>query len=161
MAQSRFKGASQAKISEKGTKCSDGKHLLEIKRITYSDSGANGDYYVVEFSVIESGNEKDPVGSERVWTQSMTKKAFPLGKLNAFMFSAAGYDHKNVADAKIIAESIQPQSDDILDATTDESDPLNFVGRRVWADVKNITSNGFPFAAYTFSPGQTDKLDLA
>jgi len=167
MGQSRFKGAAAAKPSDKGQKLSDGKHLCEIKRITYSDSGKNGDYYVVELKVLESdsandanGRQIDPPGADRVWTQTMAKKAFPLGKLNAFAYAAMGFDYRNPADAGVLEKKITPQMDDILDATQDESDPLGFVGRKVWVVAKNTISNGFPFNACTFSPGQSDKMDI-
>lgn len=176
MAASRFKGASQAKVSESGIKLSDGKHLCEITRITFSDSGKNGDYYVVELKVIESdsandasGRQIDPPGAERVWTQSMDKKSFPLPKLNAFVYAAAGYNHKNPDDAAVLAAKVTPEMDTILDTTLDESDPLGFVGRRVWAttkagESKNVdakTGKPYTFVQYTFAPDPTQgKLEL-
>lgn len=175
MAKSRFAGAETAKISDKGTKCSDGRHLLEITRLTMSEDGKHGDYYIAEFKVIESdsgkdsnGRQIDPPGADRVWTQSMDKKSYPLPKLNAFAFAAGGYDHRNPQDNSVINEKLMPQASVILDATQDESDPLEFVGRRVWAQVKvgdsknidPVTKQPYKFHAHTFSPGQADKLDL-
>lgn len=175
MAKSRFHGADTAKISDKGEKPHDGEHLLEITRLTMSEEGKHGDYYVAEFKVIESnsGNDAlgrpfDPPGAVRVWTQTMDKKAFPLPKLNAFAFAAAGYDHRNPADNVVINEKLMPQATTILDATQDEGDPLDFIGRRVRAVTKTIDSKNidpttklpFKFVVYTFSPGQVDKLDL-
>src|ERR1700744_1284624 len=152
---SRFKGASQAKVSEQGQKLSDGKHLLEIKRITYSDGGKNGDYYVVEFTVLESDSALDATnrqidkkGDERVWTQNMSKKVIAFPKLNAFVYAAMGYDRKNNVDAATLAKEVTPEIESILEATLDESDPLGFAGRKVWAVTKKIESNGDPFAQY-------------
>lgn len=156
----RFKGANTAKISEKGQKCADGDHLLEINRITYSDSGANGDYFVVEFTVKET-NSTDKPGDQRVWTQSMEKKAFPFGKLLAFSYAAFGYDAKNAADTKEWDSKVGADGfEDLLEALCDESDPLSIKGRLVKATTKGITSNGFPFVAYTFRPGQDTKHPL-
>lgn len=169
MGQSRFKGANNAKISEKGTKLSNGRHLCKITRITMSEDGKNGDYYVVELEVVESdsandasGRQIDAPGAARTWTQSMDKKSYPLGKLNAFAYAAMGLDHKHPQDAAKIEKEIKNEMEDVLDNTLDESDPLGFKGRLVWADVKwEKTAKGFDFAVYTFSPGQKDKLPIA
>ena len=176
MAKSRFTGANTAKISEKAEKLSDGDHLLEITKITMSEEGKNGDYYVVEFKVRESnsgkdtnsGRDLDPVGATRAWTQTMDKKAFPLPKLNAFAFAAAGYDNRNPQDSADISNKLMPQASDILDATVDESDPLGFIGRLVRASAKTIDSKNidpktqkpFKFVVHSFSPGQPEKMDL-
>lgn len=164
----RFKGANKATISEKGTKCSDGRHLLEITRVTYSEEGQNGEYFVVEAKVIESnsargpnGKQIDAPGDERAWTQNMGK--FPFPKLLAFTYAAMGYDKKNAVDKAEFETKVQPQFEDVLDGMQDESDPLGFVGRRVWAVTKAIKvgeQKQYDFVTHEFSPGQADKLAL-
>lgn len=165
----KFKGANKATLSESGTKCSDGTHILEIKRITYSEEGQNGEYFVVEYKVVESdsgvnpanGKQIDAPGDERSWTQNMSKAVFPFPKLLAFTYAAMGYDSKNAQDKAAFEATVQPQFEDILDGMQDESDPLSFVGRRVKAVTKGITTKkGHPFVEYKFSPGQADKLSL-
>lgn len=154
---SMFKGAKDAPISHKGTKCADGTHLLEIKRITMSEGG-NGTYYVVEFKVLET-NSTDKVGDERVWTQSMKSKQYYFPACKKFLFAAMGFDTKNNADNARIEAEINPLVDDLLEQTLDESDPLGLTGRRVKAVTKKkLTEANFDFWNYDFSPGQADKL---
>lgn len=167
-----FTGASKAKVTAKGEKCSDGKHLLKIKRLTTSTEGKNGEYYVAEFDVVQSdsakdatGRQIDPPGAERCWTLSMAKKVQAFPKLNAFIFAALGYNHKNAKDAADLEANIIPEIDTILASSVDESDPLELIGRQVWAVTKKIKtqkqpdgSGGFDFVTYDFSPGDATRL---
>ena len=161
-----FQGYGTAKVSEQGTKCSDGTHTLALKRATLSLNGKNGTFFVCEFAVVSSnsandatGRQKDPPGAERVWTQNMARPVIAAPKCLGFLQAIMGYDRKNYQD-KTLWESTY-SADDIealYDALVDETDPLGFKGRKVIAVTKDIISNNHPFTAYDFAPGDATKL---
>jgi hypothetical protein len=162
-----FSGYGTAKVSEQGTKCSDGTHTLALKRATLSRNGKNGTFFVVEFTVIASdsakdatGRQKDPPGAERVWTQNMAKAVIAAPKCLAFLQAIMGYDRKNYQDKQLWESKYSPDDIEALyEVLIDESDPLKFKGRKVVAVTKEIVSNNHPFTTYDFSPADATKLE--
>jgi hypothetical protein len=170
---SRYEGAGAAKIGERGEKLSKGTHLLELQRITTSEDGANGAYYVAEYIVVESdspidpvtGRQIDPPGARRSWTQSLKSKNLYLAPLKAHLQAVYGIDRRNPADAADI-KAFDKNVDMLLQKSEDPTDPLGLKGRRVRVVVTSTLTksarqrgetvdNFFP---HDFSPGQKDKL---
>ena len=154
----RYDGLETAIISEKGTKLSKGTHVVSLDAVSISENGKNGDYFIAEFTVIGSGNEADPVGESRTWTQSLAKKTEYLPKLKMFAYAVLGYNRKLPADAVQLTE-VDKTLKGVLAALEDKSDPLKTRGRKLKVTVDDIiTGQNRPFKTHDWLPGQTDKL---
>lgn len=87
-------------------------YRVQIRRCLYKVARPpkKGEYYIAEFTVLESDNPKIPTGSRRTWMQSMDTDAGSTA-VPAFVFACLGLDRGNAED---LAKIKKVEADDEL-----------------------------------------------
>lgn len=119
-----FAGLPSAQVFGKGNYLAQGgEYVISIEGMEYKDLFKGGSALIVEFEVVESNNDKDPVGSKRSWFQS--KNASFGGAVLEFLYAVLGTDYKNDPAA---AAEVQKASADLMQAALEKNE---FKGQKV------------------------------
>lgn len=151
----RFGGVSGAKLSDKTDTLEVGDFLLEIKRCKWIEGRKKGEeFYLVEFTVLESDNERVRIGAARKWMPKMNED-YSDAKLKGFSLAASGIEG---SDASAMSD-VEKDLPDLLEASLDGPDPENvniFKGRKVRCKVtrKTAKESGREYSDFRFSPGE-------
>lgn len=142
-AESMFAGMAKAPMFGAGQYFGEGEFLVETKSIKMNN-GHKGLCFIVEFKVLESNSEKDPVGSIRSWVVKMG-----AGNLNAFsdikgfLFALAlGIDPKKAGTPEENPD-LHSQATEFVKAACDPN-----YAQKIGADADALI--GLPVKLYTF-----------
>jgi hypothetical protein len=153
-----FRGLREAKTFNSGSFLDNGRYRLKIQKCIYKKLNAGGNAFIVEATVLESTNEKHPVGAQRSWFQKENESFQSAVKL--FCYAATGFDEKNAVHEKRIKTEVEPNCETImLKAITEDL----LKGREVFVDVtsKPKKKTEGDFSLHTFSPAQPPMGDKA
>lgn len=149
-----FSGTNTANLRRTGVYLSDGaaigdQHTYRIKVNaikTVEGRGTKG--MVVEFTVLESTYEKNPVGSNASWFANFTK--VPEAGLRDAMLFVAAFFGKDPADEEAVRAVA---TEEVLEFVCDPSNPMGEYGVELICVTKTkLTKNNKPFAVHFFSP---------
>lgn len=147
-----FEGMRNAETSQSGTWFATGRYKVKIAKLIWKKLNAGGEALIVETTVLESSNDKTPVGASRTWLQKNNKSFKAAAKL--FCFAACGYDIRNEEHDKIIKAQIEPNCETIMLKALNEG---LLTGREVYVEVTEKPKQSNPgemFSLHTFSPAQ-------
>jgi len=158
MARYDFKKGAKAKITNRSERLLPGDYVVEIKKCTAFEARDKTNYFTSVYTVLESTNEKVPVGVERGWMQDLDQDAGP-GALKGFVVAGLGLDHSNSKDQLIIKE-LEDDEDKYnavcVECLDDPSDPEcknSFAGVKMRVTVvATTTKEGKEFSKHTFGP---------
>jgi hypothetical protein len=161
----RFGGVGDAKMTKRGVflepvagddgEYSTGEYEVEIQRCEYFKSRKNEEYFVCEYKVVASNNEKHPVGLTRTWMPKMNED-MSEANLKGFVLACLGID----ANDEPAIEKVKDEIPDVLEAALDGPDKENtnaLKGTRIHVSVQRIITKEKkqPFNAHTFAPPLT------
>lgn len=163
-----FSGASDPKLSLKrtGVYLSDGvahkgpdgtwlgigvQHTYKVKIGTVKTVEGRGNKgAVVEFEILESTYDKNPVGSTASWFCGMSKQ--PEAGLRDFMLFIAACFGVDPADEVKVREAAK---EEMLEYACDPSNPMGDYGLIMHVTTKTkLTKNGSPFTIHIWSPAE-------
>lgn len=147
-----FAGIEKAQISQRG------KYLpanfvgtLAVKRTLHRDTLKGGKAFIVEFEVITSNIETNPVGSDVSWYQALDK----LGAESAIKLFAAACAGYHRSQQQEIETEVAPGLDEMLTDCCQSPDDNALTGTLV--DVKTWlkkTQKGLDFTQHDWSPAK-------
>ena len=140
---------------------SGSKYLLEgdyvLKALSASELKTNKDgkkkvFYVVKFQVIESNNDKIPVGDERSWFCDMGQESSD-SNVNGFLVALLGYNYTNPQHKAEVDAKIKPQLPAFGEATLKKEGGLFEKKNMIKCTVVNTkTRAGGNFSRHNFYP---------
>ncbi len=147
-----FAGMREAKVFTSGNYFPPGKYKAQISKMVWQQLFKGGEALIVELKVLESSNEKVPVGSDKTWLQKKNESF--LAEAKCFLYAALGFDQKNDAHAAVIKKDIEPACEAImLEGLTKNL----FKGREIHIEVYEKPKKAKPdevFNKHVFAPAQ-------
>lgn len=93
-----FKGMKDAPMGRPKTYMDYGRYVVELKELFCKASDKDGTpVFVCRFKILESDNEKHPVGSDGSWTLNGQSLSFGQGDVKALMMAILGVDPRRVS----------------------------------------------------------------
>lgn len=158
----RFGGVGEAKMSNRGTwlepvkmpdgSFTNGEYELEIQRCEYFTSRKKEEFFLVEYTVLESNNPAHAAGLTRVWMPKMGED-MSESNLKGFILACLGIDKNDKAAIEKVKEDIPAALEAALDGP-DKENTNALKGTRIHASVKRIITKEKqqPFNAHEFAP---------
>lgn len=158
----RFSGVGDAKMTKRGVylepvlasdgSYSTGEFEVEIQRCEYFTSRKKEEFFVVEYKVLESNNDKHPAGLTRTWMPKMGED-MSEANLKGFILASLGIDKSDEVTIASVKEDIPSALEAALDGP-DKENVNALKGTRIHVSVHRITTKEKkqPFNAHEFSP---------
>lgn len=121
-----FKGINEAEIFERGMYFSAGfDGIVQVEKVIVKRTRASGDAFIVEYRVIEGGNDRDPNRAKRSWFQKLIDTDIAYPAIKAWAAACAGYEP---SERDAIEKEVAPQLENALDAATESPADNDFTG---------------------------------
>lgn len=121
----------------------DGNYLLQIKGCTLKKARTKRNFYLVEFTILESDNEERPAGMTVTWMTDVDNDMGPIN-IKRFLAAAAGIDPNSEEANKEITSKVA-----MLSVSSDQ--PL--AGAQIYVNVQTVTTKaGSNFSEHRWQP---------
>lgn len=144
-----FDTIGSAKVFENGVFLqADGNYKLRVDRMLVKKARKGYNLFILEGDVLETTNDKDPVGSKRSWVQKLDDADIAEPAMKAYMYALLGYSW--ASDKEFLKAQVDPQLTKLTEAGISDVNP--FKGRTVGVrTVNTITkAKGQTFIRHDF-----------
>lgn len=134
-----FTGINKVEVGNTYAYIEEGDLTLKINNVQLKETRDKGDSYIVDFEVLQSNNEGNPVGSKPSWYQSIIKKDIAFGQITKFLEAATNTSIKD------------EHREDLAEASIASDQPLR--GKVVRVKAENVISKaGGTYTRVKFFP---------
>ena len=151
---SMFNGIGEATIGQGGTYFLDGHYSVELMRVFMLKTRDRKDLFIAECKILESDNEKRPVGSKASWCVNMGLDA-ALGNVKEFLAACYGADPRSPEQVKQAFTDQQGRDTTVATAEYSVSDANPMAGVKVRLEAftkEKKTKKGEYFTVHVWSP---------
>ena len=119
----QWDGLKDAQIHDKGSYFpANFKGTVKIKKLFIKHTLEKGDAFIAELEVVTTNMpEALPVGTQRSWYQSLTKKTVAFGAIKEFMAYVHKYDLTNETRKEAFKRELEPNMEGYLTSAVDEA----------------------------------------
>lgn len=127
------------------------KYKLRLTKTYVIETRDKGDAFIAEFDILESTSPNLKPGTKASFYQGMVKKDTAFGSIKGLTYAVLGLDPEKTADAKKIAEEVDP----VIEAELDRAIETNHMagatlGCQTVTRVSKTT--GKPYTAHNWLP---------
>lgn len=124
-----WKKLKDAKVFGKGNYLEPGNYKLRVLKMFTKETRSNGDALIVDLEVLESDNDKIPVGQKRNWYQGLRDQDIAFPAIKEFLIALFDVDESDEKELGEFEESLgdlmEECSDEKWEKKKDEEHPLN------------------------------------
>lgn len=124
-----WKKLKDAKVFGKGNYLDPGNYKLKVLKMFTKETRSNGSALIVDFEVVESDNDKVPVGQKRNWYQGLADQDIAFPAIKEFLLALFDIDQSDDEEVENFEEKLpklmEECGDEKWEKKSEEDHPLN------------------------------------